>query len=339
MNGVNVDGFDNAGLAAVVVSGFTVRNAIAQGIVVTNTVDVTISNNHVTGNDTGLDVASLTCPALPDYFQAGEGFDCGEGIHLSGVAHSIVTGNLVEHNAGGILVSDDTGPNHDNLISGNTVQDNPYDCGITLASHHFSPVVPTTPDQGVFRITVIGNTSARNGLETGEGAGVGIFAGPPGAQNNANVVANNDLRDNALPGVALHTHAPNQGLNGHLIVGNRISGNGPDPDPGTTVPTGISIFSPVVPLTGIVIAQNVFKREGIDIGVNVAAGSSIAAHLNSFFADTGVDNIGAGTIDAAMNWWKCSKGPGANGCSSATGSGLTTDPWLTQPPAPDAARQ
>ena len=125
-------------------------------------------------------------------FEAGEGFDCGEGIHLSGVTYSTVSNNLVDHNAGGILVSDDTGPNHDNFITGNTVQDNPYDCGITLASHHFG-LSPQDPNLGVYHITVSGNTSARNGLLTGEGAGVGIFAGPPGAQNWGDVVVGNIL--------------------------------------------------------------------------------------------------------------------------------------------------
>ena len=210
------------------------------------------------------------------------------------------------------------------------MQDNPFDCGITIASHHFN-LGPTDPSVGIYHITVVGNTSKRNGLVSGEGAGVGLFAGPPGAQNNGNVVAGNILTGNALPGVAMHTHAPFQSLNDHLIVGNQISGNGPDGDPGTTVPTGISIFSPVVPLTGIVIAQNVFKGEGIDIGMNVVPGSSVDAHFNSFFGDVGIDNIGAGTISATANWWKCSGGPGANGCSTVTGSGVTTNPWLTRP--------
>jgi parallel beta-helix repeat protein len=330
LNGVNVDGFNHAGLAHVIVSGFSVQNANAQGIVVTNASDVTISNNTVTGNDKSLDIATLTCPPLPPYFKPGEDFDCGEGIHLSGVHHSIVSENHVHHNAGGILISDDTGPNHDNLISANIVEDNPYDCGITIASHHFN-LGPTDPSLGIYHITVVGNTSARNGLVTGEGAGVGLFTGPPGGQNNANVVANNILTDNALPGVALHTHAPFQSLNDHLIMGNQISGNGPDGDPGTTVPTGISIFSPVVPLTGIVIAQNVFKREGIDIGINVVAGSTITAHFNSFFGDVGIDNISGGTITATANWWKCPGGPGANGCSTVTGTGITTAPWLMRP--------
>jgi hypothetical protein len=114
-------------------------------------------------------------------------------------------------------------------------------------------------------------------------------------------------------------------------MGNQISGNGADSDPGTTVPTGISIFSPVVPLTGIVIAQNVFKREGIDIGINVVSGSTVTAHHNSFFGAIGIDNIADGTINATGNWWKCPGGPGANGCSTITGSGITVTPWLTRP--------
>jgi hypothetical protein len=209
LNGINVDGINNAGLGHVIVSGFTVRNANAQGILVTNAFDVTIARNHVTGSDQSLDTVNLQCPPLPAYFQAGEGFDCGEAIHLSGVDHSIVSDNYVDHNAGGILISDDTGPNHDNLISGNIVRDNPYDCGITVASHHYN-FAPTDPSVGIYHNTIVGNTSVRNGLISGEGAGVGLFAGPPGAQNNGNIVENNVLIGNALPGVALHTHAPFQ---------------------------------------------------------------------------------------------------------------------------------
>ena len=155
-NGINIDGLNNAGLGHVVVSGFTVANANFQGILATNASDVTITGNHVTGNDRSLlpfNPGGPICPGIPAVFAAGEGFDCGEGIHLSGVTHSTVSGNLVEKNAGGILVSDDTGPNHDNFITGNTVQDNPYDCGITLASHHFG-LAPQDPNLGVYRITL-----------------------------------------------------------------------------------------------------------------------------------------------------------------------------------------
>lgn len=340
LNGANVDGYNNSSprdVSQTIISGFTVRNADAQGIVVTNASDVTISNNILTGNDKSLNVEALECLPLPDYFQAGEGFDCGEAIHLSGVDHSTVADNLVEHNAGGILISDDTGPSHDNLVSGNIVQDNPDDCGITIASHYFN-LGPTDPSVGIYHNTIIGNTSQRNGLDTGEGAGVGLFTGPPGAQNNDNVIANNVLRDNALPGVAFHSHSPFQSLNGHLIVGNQISGNGADSDPGTTVPTGIVIFSDssmgAPPITGVVISQNVIKGEGIDIAVNAAGGSSVAVHFNSLMGKVGIDDISSTDVNATANWWKCSGGPGAHGCSTVSGDGagsVVTNPWLAKP--------
>ena len=66
-----------------------------------------------------------------------------------------VTDNLVEHNAGGILLSDETGPKHDNLIARNTLKDNIYDCGLTLPTH--------TTTNGVYGNTVEDNTVTGNG--------------------------------------------------------------------------------------------------------------------------------------------------------------------------------
>jgi len=319
----------------VVVSGFTVANANFQGILAINASDVTITDNHVTGNNRSLQpfaVGGPVCPGIRPAFVAGEGFDCGEGIHLSGVTHSTVSNNLVDHNAGGILISDDTGPNHDNLITGNTVQDNPYDCGITLASHHFG-LSPQDPNLGVYRITVTGNTSARNGLLTGEGAGVGVFTGPPGAQNWGDVIVGNTLTGNGLPGVALHSHTVFQKLTDILIAGNTISGNGPESDPGTTVPTGIDVFSDstggAAAITGVVIVGNTIKGEGIDVAIKTPG--EVDVHLNNFFGDVGIDNLGTGSVNATMNWWKCSNGPGSNGCSALAGAGVQVAPWLSQP--------
>ncbi len=344
LNGINIDGCNfTAGscnyrnLAHVIVSGFTVQNANAQGILVTNASDVTISNNHLTGNDRSLAFPNCPAPGFPVYFEAGEGFDCGEAIHLSGVDHSIVANNLVERNAGGILLSDDTGQTHDNLLSGNVVQNNPFDCGITLASHNISTpaYTPSTPP-GVFHNRIIGNTSASNGLISGEGAGVGIFAAAPGAANYGNTVSGNVLTGNALPGVAIHSHAPGQVVKDHIITGNQISGNGADGDLGPSLPTmGISITNyppvPTAAITGIVISQNIFKGEGMDIAVKTNFDSTVDAHFNSFFGAVGVGNLGLGSISATANWWKCSNGPGANGCSATQGSNITTDPWLTSP--------
>jgi parallel beta-helix repeat protein len=144
--GIYVDGMDNltaaeklvggTGLSEVVVQGFTVANAQFEGILVTNASNITIVENHVTGSNRGLQVPTSPggCPFIPPW-ETSEGFDCGEGLHLAGVHHSTVANNVVDHNAGGILLTDETGPNHDNLITGNLVTENGYDCGITLASH------------------------------------------------------------------------------------------------------------------------------------------------------------------------------------------------------------
>ena len=200
-NGIYVDGMDHAGLRGVSVSGFKVQNANFEGILVTNASGVTISGNHVLKNNVNLDINAADCPDIPD-FETNEGFDCGEGIHLSGVDHSIVADNLVENNSGGILLSDDTGATHDNLIMGNTfVRNNPFDCGITLASHTlFGPPGPPSA-AGVFHNTISGNVSDHNGRQTpGAGAGVGLFAPAPFNKTYGNVVVNNIITDNGLPG-------------------------------------------------------------------------------------------------------------------------------------------
>jgi parallel beta-helix repeat protein len=192
--------------------------------------------NEVINNNKSLNLSNQQnpCPGLPA-FETLEGFDCGEGIHLSGVDHSVVGNNTAKHNAGGILLSDDTGATYQNLIIGNLAQENPFDCGITIASHPPAKITNSISPLGVFHNTIANNDSSRNGFQVpGAGAGVGIFDSAPGTQAYGNVVINNELKDNGLPGVALHSHTPNQNLNDNVITGNRISGNGADTDDAAT---------------------------------------------------------------------------------------------------------
>src|SRR5579864_3185976 len=93
--GIYIDGLDNPGLANVVVTGFTVRNANFEGILVANASFVSLSSNAVVKNNKSLNAPTATCPGQPD-FETAEGFDCGEGIHLSGVDHSTVANNIVK---------------------------------------------------------------------------------------------------------------------------------------------------------------------------------------------------------------------------------------------------
>ncbi|MGP0075280.1 MAG: NosD domain-containing protein [Bryobacteraceae bacterium] len=336
-NGIYVNGIDHAGLAGVVVSGFTVQNANFEGILLTNVSQVTITNNQVLHNDLSLNISTPACPGQPA-FETLEGDDCGEGIHLSGVDHSIISNNVVENNAGGILMSDDTGATHDDLILGNTVQNNPFDCGITLASH---PLAGSgfTAAAGVYHNTITGNTSQHNGYQVpGAGAGVGIFAPFPFSKNYGNVVVNNVLTDNGIPGVAMHAHAPGATIADNMIAGNRISGNGADTeDTATPGPTGINVSGgdngmgvPLAVITGTVIAGNVIQQE--TDGVVAKTDAVVLASLNDFInVKTGVDNLDGGSVDAMLNWWGCPGGPTSPACAGISGVNILYLPFLNTP--------
>lgn len=334
--GFNVDGLNHGGLSDISISGFKVQNANFEGIVVTNASRVTISGNQVLKNNINLNINTVECPGIPDW-ETAEGFDCGEGIHLSGVDHSVVANNFVANNAGGILLSDDTGATHDNLILNNTVQDNPFDCGITLASHPLAGAGPTAA--GVFHNTITGNISQHNGFQVpGAGAGVGLFSPAPFTKNYGNVVVNNTLTDNGLPGVSMHAHSPGATLTDQMIAANHISANGADTDDtATSGPTGVNVSggdnghgAPLAVLTGMVIAGNVIDRESIAIATKT--NSVVQAVLNNFNTTiTGVDNIATGSVDAILNWWGCAHGPGAPGCAGVIGTNIAVLPFLTNP--------
>jgi parallel beta-helix repeat protein len=330
--GIYIDGLDNPGLANVSVSGFTVVNANFEGILVTNAWYVTISSNILRNNNKSLNASQATCPGQPD-FETAEGFDCGEAIHLSGAAYSTVANNTISNNAGGVLLSDDTGPTTHNLITGNLVSNNPFDCGITLASHPPAAITGATAPFGVTHNTIAANQSLNNGLGvSGAGAGVGMFTFLPGGTVSGNVVIANRLTGNGLPGVAIHGHSPGENLSGNMIVGNHISGNGADTeDAATPGPAGINAFG-VSSLTGLIISQNVIQGEMDDIVVNNPA--SIDIHFNDLRDGVGVANLGSGTANATQNWWGCSGGPGASGCGNVSGTGVSWTPWLSSPLLP-----
>lgn len=341
-NGIFVNGMSAApkiGLSNVAISGFTVRNANFEGILVANATDVSLTGNLVTDNDQSLDISAGTCNNIPA-FETNEGDDCGEGIHLMATYHVSVVDNDVAYNSGGILTTDETGPSQGNLISGNHVHDNPYDCGITLASHPAAKaLIPSAGlPYGVSGNTIAHNISAHNGYQVpGAGAGVGIFAPGPGNTNTGNVVIDNDLIDNGATGVAMHNHgapttAPPVNMNDNVVIGNHFSGNGPDnPGAPTSGPTGINVSSQA-PISGTVISQNEFDQEAIDVAFNAPSGQ-MNVHLNNFNRNAmGVDNIGAATIDATENWWNCAFGPGSKGaCATVSGTGVATSPGLTLP--------
>jgi hypothetical protein len=103
-----------------------------------------------------------------------------------------------------------------------------------------------------------------------------MFASAPGTASYRNHVIGNTLTGNSEAGAAIHAHAPNQNVSGNEIIGNTISGNGPDPDAGANQPTGISVWSAVVPSTVSIIGNRISDEYyGIFVGTNMTVNGLI----------------------------------------------------------------
>jgi hypothetical protein len=362
-NGIFVNGLDNPGLKHVTVSGFTIINANFEGVLVVSTSDFIIHDSRVLDNDKSPGLSfqpnyPVGCPGQPS-FETEESGDCGGAIHLIGVWNSIVSGNLITGNADGILLSDETGETHDNLITRNQVIDNPLECGIVLASHPRSGQGGPTPPAGgysahfgVTHNTVSENVSSRNGVQIG-GSGVGLFSDGFGkGLMSGNVVIANELTDNGLGGVAIHSHVgpsfglPADNFDGNVIIANYIARNLADQfDTATPGSVGINISSGGggSPIYGTVISANVIRDEDVDVAVNTP--NEVHVHLNDLLGGKiGVAYVCAfdkatactGTVNATENYWGCATGPGGNGCSTASDPKITTTPALASRVPADA---
>ena len=280
------------------VSGFTVTGASGEGILATGSLEsgsisnVWITDNRVVGNDTG----SAQSPHSP-YPQCNPAGpvpgDCGEGIHLMGVYDSVIAGNFDSANSGGVLLTDEFGPTHDNLIAHNVIKDNVDDCGVTVPGHNPFALDASGNRQpnvaGDYRNVIADNVITGNGVQ-GEGAGVIFANASPGSASYDNLVIHNYIAGNGLGGVTLHAHPIPPGtfedLNGNNVIGNAIGQNNlaPDTDPGpnapmTTVGVLVSAFVPVT----IKIAHNrIFDNQ---IGIWLGTGGNVTAKLrhNRFF--------------------------------------------------------
>lgn len=284
------------------VSGFTVTGAQFEGILVQGTSDVTIAGNNVTANDQA---------CMP---QQGTN-DCGEGLHLRAVTDSFVLNNTVSHNTGGIHVTDGvpagsigasafgytslSGPSDGNMISGNEVIDNVWDCGISLPSHNSFAVnaapgipgtvadgQPGTPNPalgGVYDNTITGNVIVGNGTAS-PGAGV-LFAAPfPGTASYGNTATGNVIHGNGNSGVTIHSHAPFQDVNGNVIENNQIGRNNllGDGDAGDPSTTGVLVFSAASagasPVEGTAIKDNHIADDTYGIFLANAPDSAISGN-------------------------------------------------------------
>jgi nitrous oxidase accessory protein NosD len=277
------DGFEvNANNTTI--NGFTINDAMAAGIYVTplatatqpaNVTGETIENNVIDNADQCAATAKPPAACTP---LIGAG-DYGESLWLVSASNSTLLGNTLENGLdGGMLISDELGPNHDNTIQNNMVINNALGCGITLAAHNMASIHMSGPDAGqpdptaggVYNETVEGNTSSGNGA-----TGVGIF----------NAAYNNIIEDNTFSGdgeaaVVMNPTFPGGDVNGNQVIGNTVGVNslhdGPGGTPGShnslaTQTIGLLVVAPAGPVTGTVIKNN--KISGDFYGIYLMPGA------------------------------------------------------------------
>jgi hypothetical protein len=283
----------------VTVENLTVENTGAAGIMVSpppaTSPPATVSGDTILDdvvNDSDqceLNPSTVACTAA-----VGPG-DYGESMWLRSVTGSTVEGNTLEGGlAGGMLLSDELGPNHGNFIYDNAVVRNSDGCGITLAAHNAGAIFSSGPDAGqpdpavggVFDNTVEANYSENNGAN-----GIGLF-------NVAydNTVESNFANGNGGPGIEIDDDVPGADLNGNAVVDNIVDENsllgGPGGDsPGqhtvhTTQTTGIMVIARFTPVTGTVIGNNTIDGDFYGIWMS-ALGSSATLTDNAITANTG----------------------------------------------------
>lgn len=270
------------------VTGFTVQHAAGEGILAAglgaDIYGVTIARDAVVHNDLG-----AVAPGSP-YFecqaQGGVPGDCGEGVHLTGVAYSSIENDYISGNSGGTLLSDDTGPTYRNTVAGNVVTGNVLDCGITVPGHNPGAVSATGVRQpsvaGVYGNVIRGNVVTGNGVK-GAGAGVLFANATAGTASYDNLVEGNYIAGNGQSGVTMHAHTVASGqfedLNGNVITGNAIGRNnfnGDSPDgpagPSDTQTTAVLVYS-----GGVLVRVRVAGNRIFDDAVGVWLSKAVTA--------------------------------------------------------------
>lgn len=289
------DNFDNATSAsssatvitpAAVVSGFTIQNADAEGLLAFNSDALRIAHNVIQGNDMGSFDSSITddlgeCPA-----------DCGDGLHLAGVTRSVVIDNTVQANSGGILLDDGltnfpniSVPSEGNTIISNTVVNNSLGSGITLAGRDPSTLLGGFA-LGVFDNAITSNTSSGNGAD-GHGAGILLTVDVRGDGVYQNTVRGNTLADDSLPGVTIHARDALAYMDDNVVQSNRIAStasggiSGPPGDSaaGADATTGIVVLGLASdPIGGTVIQDNVISAVHYGVFLNEASSLSVSGN-------------------------------------------------------------
>jgi hypothetical protein len=144
---------------------------------------------------------------------------------------------------------------------------------------------------------------------------------------NANV-AESTAGVNNGGALALSSVSPavSMAVTGSSFTNNTVSTSGGS----TGIGAGIWSQSGALTVTGSTFTGNTISGAGVDSGGAIAVGGGTAnLHYNRITGNTaanggGLFMGGTSTVDASLNWWGCSTGPGTAGCDTVSGSPTLT---------------
>jgi parallel beta-helix repeat protein len=265
--------FENAGAAGIMVSP---PSGATQPAAVTGEL---IENNVITNSD-----QCVLTPAAAGCVAAIGAGDYGESMWLLSVVTSTIQNNTVTGGlGGGMLISDELGPNHGNTVQGNNVSNNSsFGCGITLAGHNMAAAFSSGPNAGQPNPTAGGvySNTIQNNISNGNGAtGIGLFNF---AYNNT--IQGNATAGNAEPGIEVDSTFPGADLNGNSIIGNTVGINSISDGPGSNSPgqhtihatqtVGVMVIAKAGPVTGTVIQNNTITGNYYGIWMSALASTT-----------------------------------------------------------------
>jgi parallel beta-helix repeat protein len=266
--GYDIGIYIGPGAYNVKVTGATVSGANDEGILVQDTSNIVITDSTISNNA----------------INAHEGLSEDKGIVLAGTTNVLVKNNTIEDNMrGGIALVDD-GPNHPfalntvatipiastgNVIMGNLIKDNAFDCGLVVSAKN--------PGGGVSNNVISKNTvEVTNPFLGGMPRVGGIIVaggafGPVQVMNN--VILNNVVTGGLIPGISVHAFGPGAVISGTQLIGNVLSNNGAGELSGNT--TGIEIG--IVP--GVIINTQILSDTVSNDVYGVWAWNATSTHI------------------------------------------------------------
>jgi parallel beta-helix repeat protein len=171
-------------------------------------------------------------------------------------------------------------------VADNTVINNAGGCGIVVSAYD--------PGEGV-----TGNLVTDN-VVSGNAEGIVVATPVPGTSAIHNTVRDNTIVNSATEGIDIDGSSPNTTVLGNNVVGNMLSGNGPDYDFPQPAPTAIAVLSPTSdPVTSTLVMGNVIRNEVYGIGVFNASQTTIMA--NTADASVKMPLLGASENQTAAN--------------------------------------